>query len=108
MEHQPKNKTESHDRDPLTRDMVVAYMRTCPEDYTLLHEYTKRREAEVEQLDTPREGLELSLELAELLRDAGNKEGARELFEITLMQAEQDPHDEDIRLRCFQELEKLG
>lgn len=88
-----------------TKQQVIERLRENPQDLGPYLAWLETRENQVERSDDPRQGLRLIFESAEVLRDAGILQGAREAFEQAAMQA----HYEDPELYSLiqDELDKL-
>lgn len=88
---------------PLTRAEVVERLRQVKLSPEELDAYVETREASVH---TEKDNLKLSIDLAEIFAEAGNKEGARDLFEIAVLEAEQQEAYE-LRSYCVNRLDQI-
>lgn len=74
----------------VSKSEVVESLKQNPEDLSLLHKFLDRREAEVQD---SRGALILNIEVAEIYRDAGLLEAAKEAFSQAAEQAWQEQED---------------
>jgi hypothetical protein len=85
------------------KEKVIESLKADASDTSLLVKFMESREAEV---TNSQEGLRLNVELAEIYRDAGLIEMAREAFADAALQAVNEGDDETARM-CDAEYEKL-
>ena len=104
----PRAPTHPEGGEAPAKQEVIEALRANPEDRELLVRYIEKREEEVGRINTPRAGLDLTVELAEIVREAGHAERARELFEAALLQAEQRDEFAEVAVYCLAELYKLA
>ncbi len=93
----------SKEGSPHSKEKVIASLREDPQNLSVLQEYLATKEAEVySSLDA----LRLNVETAEIYRDAGLMEAARDAFEAAAEQAYQE-HEDELYGRLVSELERL-
>ena len=88
----------------IDKERLVELLRANQEDLSPLNAYLNKREAEV---ISSKDALALNIEVAEIKRDAGNTEGAREAFTDAAEHAWQENEDERYAY-CISELNKLN
>jgi hypothetical protein len=87
----------------IDKQTVIESLKADASDASMLVKYLESREAEV---TNSQEGLRLNVELAEIYRDAGMTEMAREAFADAALQAVNEGDDETAAM-CDAEYEKL-
>ncbi len=87
----------------VTKEKVVESLVRNPEDLSLLHKFLDRREAEVRD---SKGSLVLNIEVAEIYRDSGLIDFAREAFDSAIQQAWLEKED-DLYRNLLIELDKL-
>jgi hypothetical protein len=87
----------------VSKERVIESLKADASDISVLVKYMEQREVEV---TNSQEGLRLNVELAEIYRDVGMIEMAREAFADAALQAVNEGDDETARM-CDAEYEKL-
>ena len=87
----------------LNKNKVIESLRQNPEDRSLLTRYVEEREKDFKE---NKDYLNLNVEVAEILRDAGMLDEAYDAFLDARDQALQE-QDEELAQRMFAEAEKL-
>lgn len=76
----------------VSKNEVVESLRQNPEDLSLLHKFLDKKEEEVNKINNSRAALTLNIEVAEIYKEAGLFEAAKEAF---LQAAEQALDERD-------------
>jgi len=96
----------------ITREQVIESLRATPGDFSLVREFLNQREATFDKTKpVDLDYLQLDITQAEIYRDAGLINEAKEAFESNLMIAEQVAEKlgrVDLIEYCESELAKLG
>jgi hypothetical protein len=87
----------------VSKNDVVESLKLDPEDLSLLHKFLDKREVEVQD---SREALALNVEVAEIYRDAGLLEAAKEAFIQAAQQAWQE-QDDTLHEQLLAEADKI-
>lgn len=99
----PTNNFENREGE-VGKQEVTEALRKNPEDLTLLNKFLDQEQAKVTDSEM---GLALNVTLAEIYRDAGLVEIAREAFNDVAEQAFQE-HNDELYNKLMDEADKLG
>lgn len=94
---------KSEEHKSALKQSVIERLKAKPENLAPLHEYLDMREGQVKNAE---ETLQLNIEVAEIYRDAGIIEGAKEAFRDAEVQAFEQRDDGRYQY-CIDELRKL-
>jgi hypothetical protein len=83
-------RSPNQENNETSKEAVVESLRSNPEDKSLLNQYLDQREAQVR---TSEDALVLNIEVAEIYRDSGLLESAKEAYEQAAEQAWQERSD---------------
>ena len=95
----------------ITKEQVIESLRARPDDFSLMTEFLNQREAQFSREPADLDYLLLGITQAEMYRDAGLREEAREAFESSLIIADQSAEKlgrPDLVGYCEAELAKLS
>jgi translation elongation factor EF-1beta len=107
MEIPPKNESSEKIEKQKVLDMLRMNGFGHPETKELVVEWTKQKEAEVEQSENPnRESIIFNIERTDLYIAVGDKEGAIECLEDALTQADQE-NEVELQNQILEKLKSL-